>query len=424
MKLKEKFAKAGLSCDQKARRRVNVSNERANISAERLERGVTIEELEEIGVPVYRYETQVTIHGKLPNIDLKRINGYKSLMLNGNGSIGVRYVAIDAEKKRFIKKACTALKSNFRGSFNSKGFTLFTSASDKESILRAYQSFPRDLIHGSIYAGALMYGGFGLFVEVGSVGAENMEALLVHLTGKGESDCQLAILRAEAEAEARAQAYRTEAEKRSKERREAVEALEARLALALQGREPVKAFEAGKYEIAVGFDDIGSVKYNKVEFAKRGPVFCCKREGELKFTKYRCQFDKALGKRAFRVGTPKPKPQPKPQPQRKGANLLDEIKGACEWQGVGVYVTNAGKPKEIVNGIPKQSFWMLWKHSKAEIKKLGFTIYAEKVEPTGQFKTVRGKSFEIKRKQWVVQCWKPALLGYQEPTVERENVPF
>lgn len=420
MKLKEKFAKAGLSCDQKARRRVNVSNERANISAERLESGVTIEELEEIGVPVYRYETQVTIHGKLPNIDVTRINGYKSLMLNGNGSIGVRYVAIDAEKKRFIKKACTALKSNFRGSFNSKGFTLFTSASDKESILKAYQSFPRDLIHGSIYAGALMYGGFGLFVEVGSVDAENLEALLVHLTGKGESDCQLAIQNAEAEAEARAQAYKTEAEKRSNERLEARKALESRLALALAGREPVKSFEAGKYEIAVGFDESGKVKYKSIEFAKRGPVFCCKRAGDLKFTKYNGQFDKALGKRAFRVETPKPKPKPK----REGEHLLDEIKGACDWQGVEVYVTNAGKPKEMASGIPSAGFWMLWKHSKAEIKKLGFTIYAEKVEPTGQFRTVRGKSFEIKRRQWLVQCWKPALLGYKEPTVEKENMPF
>jgi hypothetical protein len=306
MQLKEKFAKAGLSCDQKARRRVNVSNESANISAERLESGVTIEELEAIGVPVYRYETQVTIHGKLPNIDSKRINGYKSLMLNGNGSIGVRYVAIDSEKKRFIKKACTALKSNFRGSFNSKGFTLFTSASDKESILKAYQSFPRDLIHGSLYAGALMHGGFGLFVEVGSIDVENMEALLVHLTGKGESDCKQAIMEAEAEAEARAQAYRIEAEKAMQDRRAAREALEARLSVALSGREPVKSFEVGKYEIATGFDESEAVKYRKVEFAKRGPVFCCKRAGELKFAKYRGQFDKALGKRAFRVETPKP----------------------------------------------------------------------------------------------------------------------
>ena len=63
MKLKEKFLKSGLTTDVKARRRTNVTRDSASITEEQLERGVTIEELSAIGVPVYRYETQVTIHG-------------------------------------------------------------------------------------------------------------------------------------------------------------------------------------------------------------------------------------------------------------------------------------------------------------------------------------------------------------------------
>lgn len=433
MKLKEKFAKAGLSCDQKARRRVNVSNERANISAERLERGVTIEELEEIGVPVYRYETQVTIHGKLPNIDLKRINGYKSLMLNGNGSIGVRYVAIDAEKKRFIKKACTALKSNFRGSFNSKGFTLFTSASDKESILRAYQSFPRDLIHGSIYAGALMYGGFGLFVEVGCIDADKVDALLTYLTGKGESECKQAIEAFESEQnrkyeERQAQA-KVDAEKRLQAKAELIE----KLKVATQHLKPLSELpKAGKVKIAVGFEG-ESVKWKFAEFAKRGPVYCYKVEASHfdKFRKYAGAYDKALAEgRVFSVDEkPKPeKPSAKPKPEKPSASvgLLTELKASVEWQGVEAYVTKKGKLKPLLTGIPCQGFWLLWKHEKQAIKELGITIFAEKAEGTGTYRTVRGKSFEVKKKAWVVQSWRPEAFGFSSNGISGQAVdcPF
>jgi len=98
--------------DTKARRRSNVSDKVANITASEIENGVTLEKLESLNVPVFRYGTQITIHGKLPGVESGYINGYKSLVKNNNGSIGVRYVAIDAEKKAIVSNACHLSKSN------------------------------------------------------------------------------------------------------------------------------------------------------------------------------------------------------------------------------------------------------------------------------------------------------------------------
>ena len=428
MKLKEKFEKSGLSCDDKARRRVNVSNKRANITAEQIERGVTIEELVNIGVPVYRYETQVTIHGNLPGIETKRVCGYKSLMVNGNGSLGVRYVAIDGEKKKLIKKACKVCGSPFTGSFNSKGFTLFTSSRDKQGILGAYQAFPRDLVYGSIYCGALMFGGYGLFIEVGSIDASNVDPLLKYLTGNGKAECMKAIESAERKAGIEAKKREAEYEKAVEERAKAREDLETRLMEALKDREPATAFKSGKYEIAIGFDESGSIKYKTIEFAKRGPVFCCRSSDKDKFAKYRGAYDKTLGKRAFALtvkGTESSKSSKASKPTCSASNdLLAELKSRVDWQEPEVYVTNKGKPKMRSVGIPKDTFWHLWKREKKALHAIGITIFAASAERTGAFKTVRGKTFEIKRKQWEVSCWKPSMLGFTEKEFSAENTPF
>lgn len=91
------------TADDKARRVLNTSHRQANITAEEIEAGVTSERLDTIGVPVFRYQTCFTIHGELPDVkDWKRIGGYKAISQNKNGTIGVRYIAIDAEKKKLI----------------------------------------------------------------------------------------------------------------------------------------------------------------------------------------------------------------------------------------------------------------------------------------------------------------------------------
>lgn len=433
MKLKEKFLKSGLTTDIKARRRTNVTQDIASITAEQLERGVTIEELSAIGVPVYRYETQVTIHGNLPGLRQARVNGYKSLVENSNGSLGVKYVAIDSEKKQLLRKACRVLGSKFRGSFNSQGFTLFTSASSKADILAEYESFPRDLIHGSIYAGALMYGGFGLFVEVGCIDADKVDALLTYLTGKGELECLQAIEAFNAEQDRKYKEREAQAASNAKERADARVALVEKLRAATQHLEPLSELpKAGKVKIAVGLDG-ENVKWKFVEFAKRGPVYCYKVEAACfdKFRKYAGAYDKALAERRVFSVDEKPKPEkpsekPKPAKQPASGGLLTELKACIEWQGVEAYVTKKGKFKPLLTGIPGQGFWLLWKHEKQAIKELGVTIFAEKAEGTGTYRTVRGKSFEVKKKAWLVQVWRPEAFGFSSKGISGQAVdcPF
>lgn len=64
--------------------------------------GVTCERLESLNVPVYYYNTQITIHGIFPEIKNNYLTGYKSIFQNKNQSIGVKYIAVDYYKKKRI----------------------------------------------------------------------------------------------------------------------------------------------------------------------------------------------------------------------------------------------------------------------------------------------------------------------------------
>lgn len=71
-----------------------------------LDSGLSSEQLEQLNVPVFKYKTQITVHGHFTpptGTTIKEyVNGYKSLILNDNGSLGVKYKAIDAGKKELI----------------------------------------------------------------------------------------------------------------------------------------------------------------------------------------------------------------------------------------------------------------------------------------------------------------------------------
>lgn len=70
---------------------------------DQIEAGCSIETLEVLlgrNFNIYKYGTQITIHGLFPDVSTRRIGGsYVNLVQNKNRSIGVRYNAIDHEKK-------------------------------------------------------------------------------------------------------------------------------------------------------------------------------------------------------------------------------------------------------------------------------------------------------------------------------------
>ena len=67
--------------------------------------GITSERINELvsdGFDIYKYKTQITLHGLCKELNNERVNGYKCLTLNANLSIGIKYIAVDVAKKHTI----------------------------------------------------------------------------------------------------------------------------------------------------------------------------------------------------------------------------------------------------------------------------------------------------------------------------------
>jgi len=69
---------------------------------DKIEHGLTLESLEVItkDLPVFKYYSQITIHGLFPEVTNNYCFGYKNIFQNKNKSIGVRWSAIDEIKRK------------------------------------------------------------------------------------------------------------------------------------------------------------------------------------------------------------------------------------------------------------------------------------------------------------------------------------
>lgn len=274
MKFQEIIAQSGVVEDCKARRITNVSGTQANITADEIEDGVTIERLESLNVPVFKYTTQITIHGKLPEFsDTARPGGYNSIVRNQNGSIGVRYVALDGEKKqRIVRVSRLSEKREWNAHINSKGLTISRYFSDREECLTAYRAFPRDLYAGSCMAAEGAYGGYYVIADVGAIYERDVWALCGALWGIGSA--------AEAEALEAARAERYAAEKaeqvaRIAARRAELDAEQKKLAEELSATlTPMRTLPKGATQfVRPRSDGHGSMLWI---LRKRGPSLCFK----------------------------------------------------------------------------------------------------------------------------------------------------
>lgn len=89
--------------------------------------------------PIFKYRTCITIHGNWPEISRTRIGGYKNVHQNLNGSVEVRYSAIDTDKVYQVAKTLRACESNFRYQENSneRGFYWMHQITSKDELLQA-----------------------------------------------------------------------------------------------------------------------------------------------------------------------------------------------------------------------------------------------------------------------------------------------
>jgi hypothetical protein len=184
MKTKEIFE--SISCgeyDDHARRVLNMSAVTVNITAEELEKGVSLEQLETINTPVFRYKTQITIHGVVPDFNPhSRPGGYKSLIENKNGTLGVRYSAIDAEKKQLIGNVLRESKDFFVQQSSTEFFILKTFTEKADAIAAIVKLRKLELlIYGEITAGCCMYGGYFAGLYLSAIRKENIWPFLAEL---------------------------------------------------------------------------------------------------------------------------------------------------------------------------------------------------------------------------------------------------
>jgi len=188
MELSEVLESSNITHDDKARRVLNTApNVKANIELDKLSHGVTIEQLEALNVPVYQYGGQITIHGTIEGLDSPemalRVNGYKSLLPNQNGSLGVKYVAIDSDKKHLLSSVSRLGNRSWGIIIDSQGCQAQKVFRDKQPAIDCYRSTPDNLYIGNKQAVALMYGGYAVILGIGAIYSQNLWPLIEALTG-------------------------------------------------------------------------------------------------------------------------------------------------------------------------------------------------------------------------------------------------
>lgn len=104
-KTEELFSRSYL-CDKK--HKLNTSPKRipASILKEIEREGLTLEHIDALskkGFDIYKYSTQITLHGVCDALERDGcLGGYKCLVVNKNKSIGIKWIAVDRNKKARI----------------------------------------------------------------------------------------------------------------------------------------------------------------------------------------------------------------------------------------------------------------------------------------------------------------------------------
>ena len=181
--------------------------------------GITIESLEQLGMPIYKYKTQITLHG-IYNGNVDRVGDYryKYLIHNQNKSIGIKYNAIDYDKKKtiygYLRDVLGHRTTENSTEFYSDKWAKFTH--DKEELLTMYEAAKKD---ANKINTSLMYGTLRVFlaqipfmgatvvtrIDVNAIYQQNVIPLIESVTGRTLAECDQYIADKIAAAQARKQ---------------------------------------------------------------------------------------------------------------------------------------------------------------------------------------------------------------------------
>jgi len=118
-----------------------------------IEQGITIEDLDKINLPIFKYQTQITIHGIFPELENQVLFGYKSIFQNKNKSIGVKWVAIDEAKRKDIANTLKHFGISYRATSTEATFSIYKELTDEnvQVIKNLYSGVNTDLFFGQKY---------------------------------------------------------------------------------------------------------------------------------------------------------------------------------------------------------------------------------------------------------------------------------
>lgn len=149
--------------------------------------GVTYEMLNTLNLPIFRYQTQITIHGifddRLNNI--YGIGGYKNIIVNKNKSLGIRYNAIDYTKKIELSKLVCMGNVGYYRSSTENYFSLVSR--DKTTATEFYNKIDTSLFIGDKKLYTLNFYGLFYYVCIVNINAfpiENFNAIAENITSK------------------------------------------------------------------------------------------------------------------------------------------------------------------------------------------------------------------------------------------------
>ena len=245
------------STNYDTRHKLNLSRKAVPSDLLRLiEAGCPLETLEQATAdyPVCKYKTQITIHGRFPETETRRIGEYVNLVRNKNQSIGIRWSAIDCEKKERLFRRIRSLDRSFGIVHNSTAHYIqkvkVITRETAQAVIADFKAVESRIDKSLFYGGTSIYTGscFGvcyavLAISVNAFYERNFDAIVRTLTGM--DDNQIAIRTAEIEAEEKKE--REEYERRNRqwieERKAEKEAWKKKLDAWKASNPPPSAFE-------------------------------------------------------------------------------------------------------------------------------------------------------------------------------------
>lgn len=158
--------------------------------------GVTLEFLQGLNVPIFKYRTQITIHGMFPALSSNYIGRYKNLIQNKNLSIGVKWDAIDYSKKQKIYSTICNHWKGWSKKYNSQEFFIYKMSNcfhDKETYKNYLEAAKADISHidktlffgnCGVYLSQSTYGGYFLvtYINIGGILEKNVIPCIENIT--------------------------------------------------------------------------------------------------------------------------------------------------------------------------------------------------------------------------------------------------